>query len=291
MLEKRIEAIWLEELEYICQKAEAADEGICGRCIEEINRHKAPEDFKPPFLQRIQKRIQTIWSEELAEICRDLEAADEESCRQRIEAVNRHKAPDNLKTPYTQRIEKRIQNIWTDELSNLCKDYETADETTCETMVTAVKEHKAPDSLKAPFLQRLQSRIESIWSAEDGEIFDNLYIKTDITNPQAVAEAVAYVQSKGRTVSSAKYLAALNACTLKNIENARLYKNTKRFKLYILLAVLSLLGCVVSPYLWLLAVPFFYLAWKMKKAWNILTIKGTVIPPALLDLAQPKSKT
>ena len=61
--------------------------------------------------------------------------------------------------------------------------------------IAEIKAHKASDALKAPFLQKVQRRIESIWSAEDGEIFDNLYMKTDITSPGAVAEAISYVHS------------------------------------------------------------------------------------------------
>jgi len=134
-----------------------------------------------------------------------------------------------LKRPFFERLQKRIESIWLEELTQACQGYDTANESACEGIITALKAHKAPDVLKAPFLKKVQTRIESIWSAEDGEIFDNLYVKTDITDPKAVVEAVSYVQSKGRTDSSKKYLDALNGCTPKNIKKAQLYYNTKYY--------------------------------------------------------------
>ena len=175
-------------------------------------------------------------------------------------AIKAHTAPDGLKKTFLQKIQARIESIWLGELAQICQGYETSNESACEKLIAAIKAHKAPDAMKASFLQKVQARIESIWSAEDGEIFDNLYMKTDITDPRAVAEAISYVQSKGRTDSSQKYLDALNACTPKNIENARLYQNTNRYKTYIALAILSILVVAI----WFLAVPLFYLEHEKK---------------------------
>ena len=176
-------------------------------------------------------------------------------------------------------IEQRIQEIWTEELAQSCLGYETADEAACEGFLVAIKEHKAPNAIKAPFLQKVQARIESIWSAEDGEIFDNLYMKTDITDANAVAEALAYVQSKGRTNSSQKYVAALNACIPQNIKKARLFQNTNRYKIYIILAIICIIPTITLP----LTVLFFVKAWKMKKIWRRMTINGSIIHPMLLS--------
>lgn len=174
--------------------------------------------------------------------------------------------------------------MWTEELTQICSGYETADEAACEGFLAGIKEHRAPDELKVPFLQKVQARIESIWSAEDGEIFDNLYMKTDITNPQAVAEAVSYVQNKGRTSSSQKYLDALNACTPKNIELAQLYHNTNRYKLYAIIAIICVIATPILYVPLLIAIPLFIKAWSMKKAWKLLTINGALIHPALLSM-------
>jgi hypothetical protein len=282
-LEQRITDIWLEELEGICQELNTADEDACGHCLDEINRHKAPKELKESFQSRVHDRVQIIWREELSEICRGLDMADEASCGQRRNAIEQHKAPEHLKAPFLQKIQQRIQAIWTNELAQICNGYETADEAACEARLAAIKNHKAPTELKSSFLQKIQTRIESIWSAEDGEIFDNLYMKTDITDPKAVAEAVTYVQSKGRTDSSKKYLDALNGCTPKNIKKAQLYYNTKYYKTYIILAILSIIGTAFLAVTWILAIPLFYMAWNMKKAWKLLTINDTMLHPALLS--------
>lgn len=193
-------------MEQICQGLDTADEASCNLRMEKIAQHKAPEDMKASFQQALHQRIRAIWAEELTAICQGLETADEAACRQRIDEINSHKAPENLKASYIKAIDKRIHMIWTEELTQACQGYETADESACEEFIATIKAHKAPDVLKAPFLKKVQAQIENIWSAEDGEIFDNLYMKTDITDSKAVAEAVSYVQNKGRTDSSKSIL-------------------------------------------------------------------------------------
>lgn len=204
---------------------------------------------------------------------------------------------DLFKAAYVEAMEKRIQSIWKEELAQCCSGYETADEAACEGFLAAIRAHKAPDGLKASFLRKVQDRIESIWSAEDGEIFDNIYLKTDITNSEAIADAVAYMQSKDRTGSSKKYINALNACTPQNIKSARMYKCTGLYKLYNLLALFFIiaggltsdLSDIVTGVFGILAIAFFILAWKMKKAWKTLSVSGTILHPALLS-KPPKTK-
>lgn len=297
-LRKRIECIWTSELEQICQGVNTTDEASCNLLAEKITQHKAPEDMKRPFLRKVSQRIQTIWTEELVKICQGAETADEAACRQRLSAINAHKAPDSLKAAYVEAMEKRIQSIWKEELAQCCSGYETADEAACEGFLAAIRAHKAPDGLKGSFLRKVQARIESIWSAEDGEIFDNIYLKTDITNSEAIAEAVAYMQSKDRTGSSKKYIKALNACTPQNIKSARMYKCTGLYKLYNLLALFFIiaggltsdLSDIVTGIFGILAIAFFILAWKMKKAWKTLSVGGTILHPALLSKPKKTKK-
>ena len=226
----------------------------------------------------------------LRRLCEGHQTADEGTCNQLTDKVHQYPAQEKLKEPFYELLQKRIESIWLEELTQACQGYETAGESTCEGFISAIKAHKAPDALKAPFLQKVQTRIESIWSAEDGEIFDNLYMRIDITDPKVVAEAVAYVQSKGRTDASEKYLDALNACTLKNIELAQLYQTTSRYKSYIIAAIVCLIATFVLIVPILIAIPLFIKAWNMKKAWKLLTINGTMLHPALLS-APPQAKS
>lgn len=227
----------------------------------------------------------------LQRLCNGYQTADEKACNQLIDQVRQYPAQDKLKGPFFELLQKRIESIWLEELTQACRGYEIADESVCEGFISAIKAHKAPDALKTPFLQKVQARIESIWSAEDGEIFDNLYMKTDITDPKAVAEAVSYVQSKGRTDSSKKYLDALNACTPKNIELSQFYQTTSRYKSYMIAAIVCLIATPVLIIPIFIAIPLFIKAWGMKKAWKLLTINGAMVHPALLSTPpQVKSK-
>lgn len=109
-------------------------------------------------------------------------------------------------------------------------------------------------------------------------------------------DAISYVQSKGRTSSTQKYLDALKACTPKNIANARLYRRTNRYKLYLVLAVLSALLAAAAPSEWITtigwiaAILLFVLARSMKKSWKLLSIDGTIIHPALELVQSDESK-
>lgn len=221
----------------------------------------------------------------LQRLCSNCANASKSECDQLIIAINQYPAQEKLKPAFLKSVELRIDNIWTNELEQICQGYANADESTCERIAETVRCHEARDELKAPFLEKIQKRIEAIWSAEDGEIFDNLYLKTDVSDPKAIADATAYIQSKGRTASSQKYLDALGACNPQTIKRARTYKYGKLPKVYLILALLSLVPCffgaaiVGIP----LAAIFFFLRRRLKKAWNVLTIDGKVIHPVLLQ--------
>ncbi len=76
--------------------------------------------------------------------------------------------------PYLEWVGQRLSAIWNEELGALCAGYEQADEAACGKMKAGVQAHDAPEDLKEPFLSRLQQRVEEIWSAEDGALFEKL---------------------------------------------------------------------------------------------------------------------
>lgn len=181
-----------------------------------------------------------------------------------------------------------LNQIEEDLLARVCSGVDSADEETCEKLRLAVSAYPVSDMSKAPFLKRIQERVEEIWSAEDGEIFDNLYLKTDITNEKEIASALAYIRSKGRTSSSEKYEAALNSCNSETIRKARLYQkgavpNTLMF-IAVVCFVVFLLGLILSflntILVLILSITFilciFYHS-EYKSAWKVLTMDGTVI--------------
>lgn len=177
---------------------------------------------------------------------------------------------------------KTLDVLETDSLQRICRGYETADEAECNAMIQAVRKQDAQDRLKQPFLENLQKRLDAIWSAEDGAVFDQLYCRTDLLNPQSISRAAAEIRSKARTVSAQKYLDALQGCTAETIRKACLYRYSDRPKQYQMLLILSVvLIFVAAPVGIPAAIACFILGRQLKSAWALLTLGGTVIHPVL----------
>ena len=284
---KTLDALEKNLLNRVCEGYKAADESTCEAMKTAVASYDVQEKLKPAFLSALSTRIEEIWNTELAQICQGYETADEKTCKEMIDAINAHHAGDNFKTPFLEKLHERIKKIWDEELARICQGYETADEKSCNEMINAVNAHHAAEEHKAAFLKKIQARIETIWSAEDGEIFDNLYLQTDITDPKAVAEAIAYIEEKSRTASSEKYLKALKKCSPEEIKRARQYKYSIRPKLYPILAVLCggsfIFGAALAVIGVPLAILFLWLRFRIKAAWNDLTLNGSVIPLALSE--------
>ena len=193
-----------------------------------------------------------------------------------------------------------LNSLETDCIKRLCPDYHTANETTCNEMLEKIQAYDALEKNKAPFLNGIQQRIEAIWAAEDGEIFDNLYLKTNIQKADEVNSAIEFVKSKGRTASSQKYLTALNHCNSKNIQKAVRFKkpiSTVSLVLGILLIVTGifigfvlLAGFVPTFIALFLGLFLLFLRSDWKKMWKILTLSESLIHPTLLQAIPDKKK-
>lgn len=190
-----------------------------------------------------------------------------------------------------------LNELEQDCIARLCQGWEDADEATCNAIRQKVNTYDARESNKAPFLENLQKRIEEIWTSEDKASFEKIYLETDITSPQAVANAITYIKSNSRTSACEKYLEALDACNEENIVRAQIYhqgKKPKLFKtlgvLFLILAVLGLLayGILAAIILGIIAIVFFCKASSLKSNWNTLTIDNTVVPPVLTNAPTKK---
>ena len=148
------------------------------------------------------------------------------------EKLQRYDTLEKNKAAYLERVSERLIAIWNEELSALCAGYEQADEATCGDMKAAVQAHDAPEEQKEPFLNRLQQRVEEIWSAEDGALFEKLYLATDITDSDAVAKTLEEIKQAARTAASERYISALETCTEKEIHKARLFRLGVRPRVY-----------------------------------------------------------
>lgn len=188
-----------------------------------------------------------------------------------------------------------LDTLETNCLQQLCNGLESMTEAQCNNLSEAIKAYSALDKNKQPFLQKVQKRIETLWAAEDGEIFDNLYLRTDITQRDQCQQAIDFVKSKGRTSSSEKYIAALEACTAENLKKATIYQKGVLPGIYVGLSAAFIVGSLFS--LFKLGMGFFFsvallaigivfgvLNANLTKNWKVLTIDNTVFHPLLMDL-------
>lgn len=172
-------------------------------------------------------------------------------------------------------------------IARICKNLEDADEATCNLMRDKVMQYDALEKNKKEYLDKIQKQIEVIWTKEDGEIFDNVYLNTDIYNQNEINSSIEFIKQKGRTSNAERYVAALQACNEKNIKDARKFqekgtKNSNTVGIVLLLA--GILCLFMAPPLVFLAVPGVALMIrynKLKKNWNILTLDGTQIHSAI----------
>lgn len=181
---------------------------------------------------------------------------------------------------------KTFDELETDCLSRLCPDYQNANEAKCNEMLDKIKAYSALSKNKKPFINKIQSRIETIWSAEDGEIFDNVYLNTNIEDKKQVEEAITFIKAKKRTTSADKYLSALAGCNEQNIKKARQFQQftTKLAMLVgvglVVLGIIFLfadLGFILSVAVVAAGVVLLAYYFDLKKAWDLLTLSGSLV--------------
>ena len=177
-----------------------------------------------------------------------------------------------------------LDKLECDCLERICYNHQNADENTCNEMINNINCFEALEKNKEIFTGKINARITQIWSKEDDEVFDNLYLNTNIRDPEAVKKSIDFIKQKGRTSSSKKYISALTACTTKNIKKAKKFqKSTTKSLLYIgwggfiLAIILAIIGMGFAPILGGISViPLVYYS-DLKKTWNTLTLDGAIV--------------
>lgn len=192
-----------------------------------------------------------------------------------------------------------LDQLESDCVARLCTNYTHADEKTCDAMLEKIKEYPAQERVKEPFIKNIQGRIEAIWAAEDGEIFDNLYLKTDISDQKQLDAAIAYVKEKGRTASSKQYLDAFSSCNQKNFKKAKFYaewnlvmKNIAAILFAVPLIELVFLDGEISLWIFIILAGAAILALhgQLRKLWRTLTISGTIFHPQIFGSSNAKEQ-
>ena len=188
-----------------------------------------------------------------------------------------------------------IDNIECDCLDRLTAGIDEADEATCNNVKAELEKYDALPHNKEKYFALITKRIETIWAKEDGEIFDNYLINTNILCSKDVEQGKVYIAEKGRTEDSKKYLTAFEHCNQKNISKARVYhkinSSTLSFLKYIgwaLIALGVLLLIVQEEFsIWTQILPiviggfYQYYVSNIKKEWEAITVNGKVINSVL----------
>ena len=189
-----------------------------------------------------------------------------------------------------------IDQLESDCLARLCPNLEEATEADCNGYMEKVKAYDALPKNKQPYIDRINSRIESIWAKEDGDIFDNYILQLDILNPKAVAEGIEFVKERGRTGDASKYIKALEAYDYKKIKHARWYRFCA--KPGVVSWIIKYIGVAVALYglyqcinewewsFWTQILPMLagigweiFIHFDLKPDWDLMTINSKVIHP------------
>lgn len=166
-------------------------------------------------------------------------------------------------------------------LQNLCIDLNNLTEQQCYRLKEKIQNYDALEINKIDALNLVQKRIEEIWAKEDGEIFDNVYMNTNIYNIEDINRSIRFIQDNARTSNKDVYLTALKSCTPKHFSKAISYQlqNTKAIMIIgIITSVIgAILGIAVFPAFWCMSIIGISLLVRyfiLKHSWDLLTING-----------------
>ena len=164
----------------------------------------------------------------------------------------------------------------------------SANEQQCGEIQAKIQEYACSDAIKQPYFKQVQDRIDAIWSTEDAKIFDNVYLSTNIRDPNQVNEAISFIQSKGRTATAEQYIKALKTCSEKNIKIAQKWQNQKHHFFPIFLGFAGLIFAIFTYGLTaVLSIMCFVGYAKKKRVWRNLTLNGKILHPLLLAQGHP----
>ncbi len=91
---------------------DSADKDTCKRFSTEIARMECTDAIKNKHLQLLDDRITDIDNEYLKSLLIKIDVSDEAECNRIKDEINQYKAPEETKSPYISRVEKRIYTIW-----------------------------------------------------------------------------------------------------------------------------------------------------------------------------------
>ena len=100
---------------------------------------------------------------------------------------------------------KTLDDIEGDCLKRLVTGYDDSDEQTCNEFIEKIKSFNATEKNKELFINKINSRIEEIWSSEDNLVFDELIMNTDIHNQEPINKTLETIKAQSRTSAISKW--------------------------------------------------------------------------------------
>ena len=272
---------------------EATEDSIIQQVLESFNKYDAPISQKKQVVhekgiwQLASKYSVTYAVDEIEGILKRYYTAKAQQNEE--EALKAKKKIKEIMNVLNVQSSITYDQLEKDCIARICGNIENTSEEMCNLIRDKVAHYDALEKNKKEYYDKIQKRIEDIWTKEDGEIFDNVYLNTDIYNQDEINSAIEFIKQKGRTSNAERYIAALQACNEKNIRNARKFqkKSTKTSNTIGIVLLLAGLICLfVATPLVILAIPGIILMVrynKLKKNWNVLTIDGQQIHSLIIN--------
>ena len=121
-LRDSVEDILAQEYDSVAQSSESTAQEAKKRILKHMQEYGVSESAT---LDRLETDC-------LRRLCEGYQAADEATCERLVEKIRQYQAQERLKDPFFEQLHKRIEQIWTNELEQICMGLESADEVSCD---------------------------------------------------------------------------------------------------------------------------------------------------------------
>lgn len=179
-------------------------------------------------------------------------------------------------------------------------DYiENASEQVCEVMKADICSGNYISQIKDIFVNKIDERINKIWTYEDRFELNKLFLNTDVTNPDAIVFTMQQINSVGRTSDKLRFIHALKQFIPNNIKKIRKgfkAENQNMFlrviiaiigSIFVALGVILLIAEMIWTSIVLIVIGVLVLTRRKRaikkkyKIWNELTLDNSLVHPYL----------
>lgn len=262
-----------------CEIAKAQDKVLADKCAGitlmdhdsavklsiEISESDDYPQIKMPYINALGNHIANLENSELYALCTAAQMADKTALIALRDEINNKGYAEETTAYYTEFLDKHIVNRDDGEMLMLCAALLTSDENTVRELENRIREADINEATREKYLGFITDRLNVIWAEEDGRHFRDVVKSTNVNDAAAIQRTIEYISSNGRTEAKQEFIDALGQFNAENISIARKYSKNKKkgfLNTFVMHAVFSI---------------------KNKKLWDTITVRNTVIHPALLE--------